>query len=320
MKLSHITKKSKRLVIAGVGLAILAVSTSACSTQATPKDELLSRFEETATASKLTQDYKVSFDVKTETIYDSFLSDLSISGQSTTDGKNVELTANVDGLEGTGFALKGAHFVVYDEAMYLNTEVIFDFFAQQYGLDLKSESKGEYIKFSDVVDGISSGSEYSEYSEKFGASTELNKEIFKAIKEYFATLEKDKFVKDDKTGYISLKLENKELKEVWKRILKVLSESKNYTGDDQDSIKETLKTFDKDFDELSKTIEMSVTFGQGEKLGDSKMSISYSSDEYGKGVVTLETTGKDYKAPKKPDTIISYEEFQKQLEKVLLGQ
>lgn len=314
MTLSVFTKKAKLGLIAGAGLALFAIGASACTAQSSPKNEFLSRLEKTATATKLTQDYELSLDVASDTGYDSLINGLSIYGESTTDGKNAEVTVNVDGLESLGFTLSEAHFVVYEDAMYLNTLAMFEFLAQRYNAKITAP-EDEYVELSDMAEGFAFG---SEYTDEFRSSAKLNKEISTAIGKYLATLGDDKFVKEDKTGYISLKLENDQLKEVVRTSLEVMIESKNYTGD-KEPLKDFLADFDTSFDKMLQDIELVLTLSQGETLGDNKLTLDYSSKAYGDGTITLEAQGKDYKTPEKPTTIISYEEFTSQLEEAFMS-
>lgn len=311
MKLSNLSNKAKLAMAAGVGVLVVGTGVGLYATQfSSPKNVFLSRLQERTSVGKLTQDYEVA--LKTSGTADtSKIDGISINGQSTTDGKNAELTVNIGGLDRFGINVDEMHFVLYENIIYINASVFFDFMTSRFGTDAKV-AKDEYIALYDLVETITSSDTYS-YEVK--SPNELSKEVSAAVGNYLKSLDDKKFLKEKDTDYVTLKLEEIEIKELFKTILETLANSKNYMGD-KEAIKDTLKTFDEDFDKAAKSVDLSVTISEGKGKGDSKTEFSYTSDEYGSGSVTVTTDGKDYQSPEKPKKVIERKQLEDKIQSI----
>lgn len=311
MKLSNLSNKAKLAMAAGVGVLVVGTGVGLYATQfSSPKNVFLSRLQERTSGGKLTQDYEVA--LKTSgNANDSMIDGISVNGQSTTDGKNAELTVHFDGLDRFGINVDEIHFILYDNIIYINASVFFDFMTSRLGTDAKV-AKDEYVALYDLVETITSS---DTYSHEIKSPNELSKEVSAAVGNYLKSLDGKKFLKEKDTDYVTLKLEEREIKELFKTVLETMANSKNYTGD-KETIKDTLKTFDEDFDKAAKTVDLSVTIseGKGKGKGDSKTEFSYTSDEYGSGSVTVTTDGKDYQSPEKPKKVIEREQLEEKIQ------
>lgn len=309
MKLSNLSNKAKLAMAAGVGVLVVGTGVGLYATQfSSPKNVFLSRLQERTSGGKLTQDYEVA--LKTSgNANNSMIDGISVNGQSTTDGKNAELTVHFDGLDRFGINVDEIHFILYDNIIYINASVFFDFMTSRLGTDAKV-AKDEYVALYDLVETITSS---DTYSHEIKSPNELSKEVSAAVGNYLKSLDGKKFLKEKDTDYVTLKLEEREIKELFKTVLETMANSKNYTGD-KETIKDTLKTFDEDFDKAAKTVDLSVTISEGKGKGDSKTEFSYTSDEYGSGSVTVTTDGKDYQSPEKPKKVIEREQLEEKIQ------
>lgn len=325
-------EKKTQLIIGGALVGALAIGGVALALQGglsnSPKDQFIKRMTEFTTAKKVGGKYEVSFEELDmgDNPYASFFEDIKISGESHTDGTDLDLTVELG--EFFGQDLPSAHFIYADKKGYINAELLPEFASLYTGFtggastsQVSDDYADKFIGIEKFIELTSGKEEADKFQKEMDSSlkhqTAFQKEIQTATADYLKKVEDENYSADD--DKLVLVLKKDDVKGFVQTVLTTMANSENYEGD-RDSLKESLNDFDKQYDEtVGKFEKFEIRIALDKKNYDSQYNVKIEeSDLPLKLDIKFENAEVDYKAPKAPSKsdVLSEKEIDKLIDEI----
>lgn len=321
--------KKTQLIAGGAAAGLLVIGGIAFALQGgSPKDQFIKRMTERAAIQKVGSKYEVSFDKLDMggNPYASFLEDFKISGESHTNGTNVDLTVEFSPIFGQ--ELPKAHFIYANKESYVNADLLpkfltlyADFTGAMGAAQVANGTEGKFIELEKFIELTSGKQEAETFRQEMEGNlknqTAFQKEMQDALVDYLMKVDDQRYSAKDNN--LILVLQKEDIKGFTKAILTAMVNSKHYDGD-KASLKESLAGLDEQYKNTLAQLEtFDIKIALDKTKYDSQVNIQI--EEADAPIeLDLKFSNKEisYKEPKAPskDSILSEKEIQKLMEKI----